>query len=226
MAITVRRSQAVLCAMAFLSLAMARKGSARKYQDGPPSRAATASRRVGIPTSPVWQGVGIIAAWFAPNCSLLHYCGRLARRVGFCTCTVDSARPASRSHMNRGTFASASIRATHARAKKSGPLSPVCPNRPRWGAALPALADARATTPGGAPPKHGARGCCRWRGGTGLANFCLPDGQDHGAQRSGPCPGNEVFALLNKTGTRRCLVVVHRPPGFNRLRHWVRLARL
>ena len=33
-------------------------------------------------------------------------------------------------------------------------------------------------------------------------------GQDHGAQRSGPRPGNEVFALRDKTGTRQCLVGV------------------
>ena len=33
-------------------------------------------------------------------------------------------------------------------------------------------------------------------------------GKDHGAQRSGPRPGNEVFALRDKTGTRQCLVAV------------------
>ena len=35
-------------------------------------------------------------------------------------------------------------------------------------------------------------------------------GLDHGAQRSGPRPGNEVFALRDKTGTRHCLVVVRK----------------
>src|ERR1035437_7109904 len=29
-----------------------------------------------------------------------------------------------------------------------------------------------------------------------------------------PCSGNEVFALLDKTGTGQCLVAFHRPPGF------------
>src|ERR1035441_6671755 len=67
MAITVRGSQAVLFAVALVSLAMARKGSARKYQDGPPSRAATAPRGMGIPWSPVGRGMGIIAVWFAPG---------------------------------------------------------------------------------------------------------------------------------------------------------------
>jgi hypothetical protein len=56
--------------------------------------------------------------------------------------------------------------------------------------------------------------------------FYLPGGKEHGAQQSVPRPGNEVFALRDKTGTRRCLVVVHQPLGFNRLRLWVRLARL
>src|ERR1035437_10708561 len=51
------------------------------------------------------------------------------------------------------------VRATHARAKKSGPLSSPCQNRSRWRAEGPALADARATTPGGTPPpKPGAWG--------------------------------------------------------------------
>ena len=36
------------------------------------------------------------------------------------------------------------VRATHARAKKSRPLTPPCPSRPRWRC--------------GAPPKHGKRG--------------------------------------------------------------------
>ena len=36
------------------------------------------------------------------------------------------------------------VSTTHARAKKSGPLSPPCPNHPRWRR--------------GAPPKHGKRG--------------------------------------------------------------------
>jgi hypothetical protein len=36
----------------------------------------------------------------------------------------------------------------------------------------------------------------------------IPGGEDHGAQRSGSRPGNEVFALLGRTGTR------HRPAAF------------
>ena len=44
----------------------------------------------------------------------------------------------------------------------------------------------------------------RWPGGTGPANSCLPGGQEHGAQRSVPGPGNEVFALLGRTRTGQC----------------------
>jgi hypothetical protein len=36
-------------------------------------------------------------------------------------------------------------------------------------------------------------------------------GKDHEAQRSGPRPGNEVFALLGRTGTGQCLVAVVSP---------------
>ena len=63
------------------------------------------------------------------------------------------------------------VRATHARAKKSEPLNPPCPNRSRWRAARSTLVDAQATTPGGAPPNTGAGTRCRWPGGTGRANF-------------------------------------------------------
>ena len=45
-------------------------------------------------------------------------------------------------------------------------------------------------------------------GATGRGTFPPPGGKDHGAQRSGPRPGNEVFALRDKTGTRQCLVAV------------------
>src|ERR1035437_7918255 len=45
-------------------------------------------------------------------------------------------------------------------------------------------------------------------GATGRGTFPPPGGKDHGAQRSGPRPGNEVFALRDKTGTRQCLVSV------------------
>src|ERR1035437_5550345 len=38
--------------------------------------------------------------------------------------------------------------------------------------------------------------------------FFHPSGKDHGAQRSGPRPENEVFALRHKTGTGQCLVAV------------------
>jgi hypothetical protein len=40
--------------------------------------------------------------------------------------------------------------------------------------------------------------------GTGAATS--QGGTDHGAQRSGPRPGNEGFALLGGTGTRHCPV--------------------
>ena len=41
------------------------------------------------------------------------------------------------------------------------------------------------------------------------SQFSQPQaGKDHGAKRSGPHPGNEVFALLDKTGTGQCLVAV------------------
>src|SRR5674476_1650107 len=55
------------------------------------------------------------------------------------------------------------------------------------------------------PPGHGDGA-----GGaeTGPATFLDPGGKDHGAQRSGPRPGNEVFAPGDKTGTRQCLVAV------------------
>ena len=38
-------------------------------------------------------------------------------------------------------------------------------------------------------------------------SFRILGGKDHGAQRSGPRPGNEVFALLGRTGTGQCPVV-------------------
>ena len=44
------------------------KGAPRKYQDGPSSCAGCAPGRMGIAWTPVRQGVGIIAAWFAPGC--------------------------------------------------------------------------------------------------------------------------------------------------------------
>jgi hypothetical protein len=43
-----------------------------------------------------------------------------------------------------------------------------------------------------------------------MAELVFPPqaGKEHGAQRSGPRSGNEVFALLGRTGTGRCLVAV------------------
>ena len=38
------------------------------------------------------------------------------------------------------------------------------------------------------------------------SSFGFWAGKGHAAQRSGPCPENEVFALRDKTGTRQCLV--------------------
>jgi hypothetical protein len=57
------------------------------------------------------------------------------------------------------------------------------------------LEDAQASTPGGTPPpKPGARGIlCRWRGGTGPADFCLPGGKEHGAQRECSLPWKRSF---------------------------------
>jgi hypothetical protein len=52
----------------------------------------------------------------------------------------------------------------------------------------------------------------RWRlalaSGTGPAKFWTPGEKDHGAQRSGPRRGNEVLALLYRTGTGPCPVGV------------------
>jgi hypothetical protein len=73
-----------------------------------------------------------------------------------------------------------------------------------WWKALPTVADAQANC--GALHKghrHGAGGA-----ETGPANFCLPGRKDHGAQRSGPRPENEVFAVLGRTGTRHCPVAI------------------
>src|ERR1019366_2264478 len=52
--------------------------------------------------------------------------------------------------------------------------------------------------PGDAPPRPLAR---RWRAEQAEEIFQPQAGKDHGAQRSGPRPGNEVFALLDRTGT-------------------------
>src|ERR1035437_3767192 len=49
----------------------------------------------------------------------------------------------------------------------------------------------------------------RWRGGNWPSQFSQPQaGKDHGAKRSGPRPGNKVFALLDRTGTGQYLVAV------------------
>src|ERR1017187_8006885 len=98
------------------------------------------------------------------DCSFLHYCDRLARGAGFWPCTVDSARPASRSHMSQGTLASASKRSGRhtARAKKSGPLTPPCPNHPRWRRGVLPKQEAR----GSRRPRR-CRGRARGQGRTG-----------------------------------------------------------
>src|ERR1035437_3320001 len=105
-----------------------------------------------------------MVAWVSrTNCSFLHYCGRIARRMGFCTCTVDSAKPASRSHMSQGTFASAAMRSErNASAKKSGPLTPPCPNHPRWRRGVLPKQEAR-----GSRRPHRCRGRARGQGRTG-----------------------------------------------------------
>src|ERR1035437_3665078 len=76
-----------------------------------PRRSSFLCRARSREGDPSGQGVGIIAAWVSrTNCSVLHYCVRLARRVGLCSCMVDSANQASRSHMSQCTLASASMR--------------------------------------------------------------------------------------------------------------------
>ena len=59
--------------------------------------------------------------------------------------------------------------------------------------------------PGDAPPRPLAR---RWRAEQAEEIFQPQAGKDHAAQRSGPRPGNEVFALRRRTGTGQCPVVV------------------
>src|ERR1039457_5800558 len=56
------------------------------------------------------------------------------------------------------------------------------------------------------PLARGAKTGADWPNSTGYSS--TPGGKDHGAQRSGLRPGNEVFALLGRTGTGRCPVVV------------------
>ena len=85
----------------------------------------------------------------------------------------------TREHLNE-------VRATNARVKKSGPLSPPCPNRSRWRAARSTLVDAQATTPGGAPKER-----TRGRAATGRAEQAelvlkSPGEKEHGAQWSVP----------------------------------------
>ena len=53
---------------------------------------------------------------------------------------------------------------------------------------------------------HERREDWRWRAEQAELTSGTPGGKDHGAQRSGPRPGNEVFALLGRTGTRHCPV--------------------
>ena len=55
---------------------------------------------------------------------------------------------------------------------------------------------------------HERREDWRWRAEQAELTFETPGGKEHGAQRSDPCPGNEVFALWSRTGTRHCLVAV------------------
>jgi hypothetical protein len=55
---------------------------------------------------------------------------------------------------------------------------------------------------------HERREDWRWRAEQAELTFETPGGKEHGAQRSVPCPGNEVFALWSRTGTRHCLVAV------------------
>jgi hypothetical protein len=218
--------------MAFLSLAMARKGSARKYQDGPPSRAATAPRGMGIPWSPVGRGMGIIAVWFAP--------GPREQIAVFCIIVAvlreewDSV-PAR--WTPRARHPGAACEMAHSRAPQRGQgdqcqgeeiraaISTVLEAFPLAGSAVHAggrTSDDAGAAPAAAPP--GRR--CRWPGGT--VQLTLASQAERNTERSGVflASGNEVFALLDRTETGQCLVAFHRPPGFNGLRKWVRLARL
>src|ERR1035441_8470729 len=221
MAITVRGSQAVLCAMAFLSLAMARKGSARKYQDGPPSRAATAPR-----------GMGIIAVLFAP--------GPREQIAVFCIIVAvlreewDSV-PAR--WTPRARHPGAACEMAHSRAPQRGQgdqcqgeeiraaISTVLEAFPLAGSAVHAggrTSDDAGAAPAAAPP--GRR--CRWPGGRSQLPLA-PRGKRN-TERGGVflASGNEVFALLDRTETGQCPVAVTGDRRVNRLRLWVRLARL
>ena len=64
------------------------------------------------------------------------------------------------------------------------------------------------TTPGRLHPREQPRRRWRWRTEQAPLTFRTPGGKDHAAQRSGPRPGNEVFALRRRTGTGQCLVAV------------------
>jgi len=64
------------------------------------------------------------------------------------------------------------------------------------------VADAQANS----RPAKKRRDRCRWRDGTGPANFCLPGGQEHGAQRSVPVLWKRSFCSSgpDRNGTVSC----------------------
>ena len=64
------------------------------------------------------------------------------------------------------------------------------------------MADAQANS----RPAKKRRDRCRWRDGTGPANFCLPGGQEHGAQRSVPVLWKRSFCSSgpDRNGTVSC----------------------
>ena len=164
------------------------------------------------------------------DCSFLHYCDRLARGAGFWPCTVDSARPASRSHMSQGTLASASKRSGR---HMPGRRNPGCYlHRARTALAggqrgLPWQTHERRRRVALLHPNRGhGEAAAAGRVEQVPANCCLPGGKEHGAQRSVPCSGNEVFALLDRTETGQCPVAITGTGLFAALRLWVRLARL
>src|ERR1035437_803866 len=66
----------------------------------------------------------------------------------------------------------------------------------------PAVADAQANS----RPAKKRRDRWRWRDGTGPANFCLPGGQEHGAQRSVPVLWKRSFCSSgpDRNGTVSC----------------------
>ena len=167
----------------------------------------------GSPLDSCQVGSGIIAAWFVPG---------LADKVQFSALLWPSCAKSGMLYLHGGQRETGipvhepgqtrerlkEVRATHARAKKSGPLTPPFPNRPHWRAARPPLVDAQATTPGGAPKER-----TRGRAATGRAEQAelvlkSPGEKEHGAQRSVPRLWKRSFCSSgpDKNGTVSCRI--------------------